>query len=172
MKNQKETLIGDLTRQEVIEEIEIEDNIFGQTNVGYVPAAETLSDPNHCFGRDYLPVNDCEQECSVRCMFRGQVVRLNRLCRELCSGTTEVKDKAALYYRYGSGSYYTVKALLHLREANLQQIISKALQFAAIDGCEDIDMSDRVYRTLTTLKSDGKVRKSGRGQQAVYMLNE
>jgi len=163
--------IEGLTKLEVIDEIEIE--VFAQHEVGVVDAKSVLSDPDHCFGKEYVPDNVCEEDCDAVAHLHGESVKINVLCRHLCSGNPKINDIAALYFTPGCGSYYTVKALVHLGEANIEEITKQAEQFAQIDGSDKTDLGDRVYRTLAVMKTADppKVRKSGRGKTAIYALD-
>lgn len=168
MENRIQDEEESLTKQEVLDELELE--TFAQSDVGEVDALSELSSPDHCFGRKYTPDSACLEECNARGVFRGEIVKLNELCRRICAGKAGIHDRAAGYYRPGSGSYYVVKALLDLGEGTREGITARAAQLAKMDGKSIGNMADRTDRTLTDMKSKGKVRKAGRGREAMYAM--
>ena len=163
--------IEGLTKLEVVDEMEIE--VFAQSEEGVVDAMLTLTHPDHCFGREYVPDSICEEDCDATAHFHGKPVKINTLCRQLCSGNPKINDVAALYFTPRSGSYYVIKALIHLGEATREEIAEQAQQFAQIDGSDKTDLRDRVDRTLAVMHTADppRVRKSGRGKTAIYSLD-
>jgi len=159
--------MSQLTKEVVLNELQAED--FAQPDIGVVDALSTLSNPDHCFGRNYTPDSVCNTDCNAVAMFRGEEVRISELCRQICSGGLVISDTASKYYRYGCGSYYVMKALISLREGTLEQVAAEADRLARVDGKEFDEMADRTYRTLSDQKGKN-VRKSGRGKEAIYGL--
>ena len=154
-----------LTLEVVLTELQAED--FAQQGLGVVDALSTLSNPDHCFGHEYVSDSVCEMDCNAKVMFRGEEIRISELCKRICSGNPKMTDIATKYYRHGSGSYYVMKALLELREGTVEQVAIEAERLAHVDGRGFDGMQDRVYRTLSDQKGKS-VRKSGRGKDAVY----
>jgi len=158
------------TKMQILEDIEIE--VFAQSDVGVVDAMSALANLDHCFGKEYTPDSICIEECNATCFYKGVETRISDLCKSLCSAGATVADNARRLYREGSGSYYVVKAILAIREGTYEQVGEKAESLAKVDGKSIKDPSNRSIRTLTTLRDDGKVDKSGTGKEAVYRWKE
>ena len=160
-----------------------------------VDLIEQLMEPGDCFGLGYRPDDTCTQHCEAKVtLLDGDKIDLRDLCQLLCLTEAEVVEEEetedeneieeeeqkveapaefVIPYRLGSASYYVAAALKQLREADVKSIAEKAYTLAEEDKVVMTDPLKSTKRCLKDMRIEKKlpIRKSGRGEAAIYMVD-